>query len=380
MLCYFFCSLEDDSLEKGGYDMEKSYNSSPDHTTDNWPKGIKYIVGNEGCERFSYYGMKAILWLYLVQLYKASGENFVEDLATQHIHLFSAATYGMGLIGAVLAEKLLGKYKTILWLSIVYCFGHAALAMFERDIYGTHIGLTLIAIGSGGIKPCVSAHVGDQFGRKNWFRLASVYQVFYFIINFGSFFSTLFIPLIKEHYGYSVAFGIPGVLMAIATVFFWMGRKVFIHVPARPGGKLGFVDASVGTLLSASLLVPLILKEALHLSLFFTTSFSVVSFVLGLALFTYRQKKKESDGFLAIILTQLDLLATKRNLNLHQILKEPQNPFVTIGFGEEQLRSLLMKLSKALMLFLKSWESSFVLVCSGPSSTSTLLHGLDKRK
>ena len=53
----------------------RNYPSSPNHNTEEWPKGIKYIVGNEGCERFSYYGMKAILWLYLVQLYKASGES-----------------------------------------------------------------------------------------------------------------------------------------------------------------------------------------------------------------------------------------------------------------------------------------------------------------
>lgn len=283
------------------------YASSPDQTSTQWPKGVKYIVGNEGCERFSYYGMKAILWLYLVQLYKASGEVLSEDVATQHIHLFSAAVYGLGLIGAVLAEKILGKYKTILWLSIVYCLGHGALALFDHHLYGVYLGLTLIAVGSGGIKPCVSAHVGDQFGRSNWFRIERVYQIFYFIINFGSFFSTLFIPLIKEYYGYSVAFAIPGILMAIATVCFWMGRKVFVHVPAKPSGKIGLIDAAVGTLLSVSLLVPLILKETLDLNLLVTTSLSLTSFVTGLGLFVVRQKIEESSGFLAVVLSSFGL-------------------------------------------------------------------------
>ena len=171
--------------------------------------------------------MKAILWVYLSYLYTQVGYDHAQDLATEHLHIFSAAVYGMGLIGAVLAEKLLGKYKTILYLSIVYCAGHAALSVFEDHVVGVYFGLGLIAIGSGGIKPCVSAHVGDQFGRANWNLIPKVFQAFYFIINFGSFFATLSIPYVKQHYGYSVAFAIPGILMGIATLFFWMGRKVF---------------------------------------------------------------------------------------------------------------------------------------------------------
>ena len=95
---------------------------------------------------------------------------------------------------------------------------------------GVYFGLGLIAIGSGGIKPCVSAHVGDQFGRASWNLIPKVFQAFYFIINFGSFFATLSIPYVKQHYGYSVAFAIPGILMGIATLFTWMGRKVFVHI------------------------------------------------------------------------------------------------------------------------------------------------------
>ena len=142
--------------------------TSPDHNDTGWPAGVKYIIGNEGSERFSYYGMKAILWVYLSYLYTQVGYDHAKDLATEHLHVFSAAVYGMGLIGAVLAEKLLGKYKTILYLSVVYCAGHAALSIFEDHVLGVYFGLGLIAIGSGGIKPCVSAHVGDQFGRGNW--------------------------------------------------------------------------------------------------------------------------------------------------------------------------------------------------------------------
>ena len=83
--------------------------------------------------------------------------------------------------------------------------GTRSLVNFEDHVVGVYFGLGLIAIGSGGIKPCVSAHVGDQFGRANWNLIPKVFQAFYFIINFGSFFATLSIPYVKQHYGYSVA-------------------------------------------------------------------------------------------------------------------------------------------------------------------------------
>ena len=92
--------------------------------------------------------------------------------------------------------------------------------------FGLSIGLGLIAMGSGGIKPCVSAHVGDQFGKTNSHLLEKVFSWFYFSINFGAFFSTLATPLLLEKYGPNVAFGIPGVLMFIATFVFWIIEKL----------------------------------------------------------------------------------------------------------------------------------------------------------
>ena len=127
---------------------------------------------------------------------------------------------------------MLGKYRTILWLSIVYCAGHLVLAMDETR-NGLFWGLALIAVGSGGIKPCVSAHVGDQFSKSNAQLLERVFGWFYFSINLGAFTSTLLTPFLLESYGPTYAFGVPGVLMAIATLLFWMGRNKFVHIPAR---------------------------------------------------------------------------------------------------------------------------------------------------
>ena len=95
------------------------------------------------------------------------------------------------------------------------------------------IGLSLIALGAGGIKGCVSAHVGDQFGRENSGLLEKVYGWFYLSINLGAFASTLLTPWLLENYGPGVAFGVPGLLMFIATLVFWAGRHDFAHIPAR---------------------------------------------------------------------------------------------------------------------------------------------------
>ncbi len=141
------------------------------------------------------------------------------------------------MIGAIIADAFFGKYRTIMTLSVVYCFGHLALALNDTRL-GLGIGLGLIAIGAGGIKPCVSSNVGDQFGRMNQHLLTRVYNWFYFSINIGSVISMLLIPELLDRFGPKwgphIAFGTPGLFMLIATWIFWLGRKKFVHIP--PGG------------------------------------------------------------------------------------------------------------------------------------------------
>ncbi|MBR58406.1 MAG: hypothetical protein CMH54_10345 [Myxococcales bacterium] len=323
--------------------------TAPDHNLKGWPKGVPYIIGNEGCERFSYYGMKALLIVYITGLYinlRGMSEQSAEDMATTATHLFSAAVYTLPLIGAVLADRLWGKYKTILYLSVVYCLGHLALAIFEDpmlqknllgDVYidpiqGLMIGLGLIALGSGGIKPCVSAHVGDQFGRGNWHLLQKVFNAFYFMINLGSGLATIIIPQIQgdlirydadwnvltdstvnaAHYAYSGhvgwAFGIPGILMGLATIVFWMGRKTFIHVPATPGGKTGRYDFLSGSFLTIGLTAPLFMFLADIHNTNLTLGISLVSIALFVILFRARQKIEQDDGFLAVMFYSVENL------------------------------------------------------------------------
>ena len=206
-------------------------------TARGFPIQIKYIVGNEACERFSYYGMRSILVIFMIN--RLSMRH--EDAQTAY-HLFASAVYLLPLLGAYLSDRFLGKYKTILVLSLVYCLGHLSLSLWESQ-NGLYFGLGLIALGSGGIKPCVSAYVGDQFDESNHHLLKKVFDLFYWSINFGSFFATLLIPVVLVKYGSQVAFGIPGVLMAIATLLFWMGRKNYVNIPpARDERSAGFMS------------------------------------------------------------------------------------------------------------------------------------------
>jgi POT family proton-dependent oligopeptide transporter len=224
---------------------EKKYLTSPPETTA-LPKGIPYIIGNEFAERFSFYGMRGILVIFMTKyLVDREGQLAVmsEDEAVEWFHDFVFWAYATPVLGAFLSDVFLGKYRTIILLSIVYCLGHLALALDETQL-GLFLGLTLISIGAGGIKPCVSAHVGDQFGVANQQRISTVFGWFYFSINLGAALSSIVTPLLLDRVGPWLAFGVPGLLMFLATLAFWFGRHTFVHVPA---GGIEFLKETFST-------------------------------------------------------------------------------------------------------------------------------------
>jgi POT family proton-dependent oligopeptide transporter len=202
------------------------------------PPGIPYIIGNEAAERFSFYGMRSILAIFMTTyLMNGHGQLAVMDAqeAAAWFHEFVFGVYFLPILGAIISDGFLGKYRTILSLSIVYCMGHLALALDDTRV-GLFVGLVLIALGAGGIKPCVSAHVGDQFGLSNKHLITRAFGWFYLSINLGSSISTYVCPILLNNKGLGsrYAFGLPGLFMLIATIVFWMGRKKFVHIP--PGG------------------------------------------------------------------------------------------------------------------------------------------------
>ncbi|HEV2839703.1 MAG TPA: oligopeptide:H+ symporter [Chthoniobacterales bacterium] len=206
------------------------------------PRQIRYIIGNEGCERFSFYGMRNILTVFLVTsllTYLPEGDR--PGAAKDVFHTFVIGVYFFPLLGGWLADRFWGKYHTIFWLSLLYSVGQLCLALFVSNRTGFYAGLALIALGSGGIKPCVASFVGDQFDQTNKHRAKVVFDAFYWIINFGSFFASLLMPIFLRSLGPSIAFGIPGVLMLISTLVLWLARKQYVMVPPAPPDPHSFL-------------------------------------------------------------------------------------------------------------------------------------------
>jgi POT family proton-dependent oligopeptide transporter len=219
-----------------------------------FPRAIRFIMWNEAAERFTFYGMKAILTTFLVtHFFNPQALPGLQDAAkakaNEQTHLFITLAYAASIIGAFAADWFIGKYRTVLYLSLVYVAGIVCQTLFSDDYSLFMCGVYLIALGSGGIKPCVSANVGDQFTEENRHLLPKAFSLFYFCINCGSFCSTLLIPLVYVHYGPALAFGIPGVLMSLAIIVFAAGRRTYIKIPPRGFPRENFIRINAYALL-----------------------------------------------------------------------------------------------------------------------------------
>ncbi|CAI5980353.1 unnamed protein product [Closterium sp. NIES-65] len=187
--------------------------------------------------------MRAILAMYLNERLKLS-----QATATEMVHLFIVAAYLAPLFGAFISDSYLGKYRTILYLSFIYCAGNWLVAFSalhttpSAALPWAVAGLTCLALGSGGIKPCVSSFGGDQIEMTNPPGAArdrlvrQFFSYFYFAINVGSGISTIVTPLLRVNFSYSAAFALPAVLMMVATCLFWLGSGSYVHQP--PAGNV----------------------------------------------------------------------------------------------------------------------------------------------
>ncbi|MCX6263516.1 MAG: MFS transporter [Bacteroidetes bacterium] len=211
------------------------------------PAAVPYIIGNEAAERFSFYGIRAIMTTFLVAQFFNPTQNpelqaVAEAKSNELSHLFVTLAYFMPLVGGILADWFLGKYRVILYVSMLYAAGNLMVALNTENLSLFSLGLIMIAVAAGGIKSCVSANVGDQFDKSNEHLLSKMYGWFYFTINTGSIVATALIPLIYKHYGAKIAFGIPGILMVVATVIFWMGRDKYVRVPPSGYKRENFIS------------------------------------------------------------------------------------------------------------------------------------------
>jgi len=237
------------------------------------PISVLLIVGMEFCERFCFYGMRAVLYVYFEQYFGLS-----EKMATLLFHVFVMAAYCFPVMGGIVSDNYLGKFHTILDLSLVYVVGNLILSVTSipgltgdpPKLWGAIIGLALIALGTGGIKPCVSSFGGDQIDASNAVLLQLYFSLFYFSINTGSVLSTIVTPILRStpclgsDTCFPLAFGIPGALMVVATVIFVAGRPRYQSI-APEKNVFVKVCASIFYSLSAACCGPSIQEEPVRL-------------------------------------------------------------------------------------------------------------------
>jgi dipeptide/tripeptide permease len=189
----------------------------------NHPLGFWFIFWGEFAERCCFYGMRAILLLYMIDRL-----GFSEQAASRNMALFVASCYFLPLVGGYIADNYLGKYRTIVFFSLPYIFGQLILGVENRWILLLALGL--LAMGSGVIKPNISTLMGLTYDQQRPGQLklrSDAFALFYGSINIGAAISSFAMPALRDAYGYQIAFLFPAGLMAMALFFFAIGKPFY---------------------------------------------------------------------------------------------------------------------------------------------------------
>ncbi|MFQ3296213.1 MAG: POT family proton-dependent oligopeptide transporter [Polaribacter sp.] len=185
------------------------------------PKGLFYLFFAELWERFSFYGMRALLYLYLVnEIFRALSER---DTAAAVVYAsYGSLVYASTVIGGQISDKILGMRSSIFLGGILMALGHFVLAI-ENDI-AFFLALALIVVGNGFFKPNISTFVGALY-KENDVRKDSGFTIFYMGINIGGFVAPLLCGWLAAKYGYHYGFGLAGIGMLTGLIVFWSGIK-----------------------------------------------------------------------------------------------------------------------------------------------------------
>src|SRR6478736_2728463 len=200
------------------------------------PRAFWFIFWGEFAERYSFYGMRAILPLYLTGVL-----HYADNDPTYY--RFKMAVYFLPLLGGFLADRFIGKYWAIVGFSVPYVLGHFMLGI--ENTTALVIALSLLALGSGVTKPNISTLMGMTYDQQRPGQeqlLSSAFRWFYFSINIGAFLSQAILPKIRDHYkeelglsrAYQIAFQAPAWLMIAALIIFALGKRFYaVETPGR---------------------------------------------------------------------------------------------------------------------------------------------------
>ncbi|MGB0838318.1 MAG: peptide MFS transporter [Flavobacteriaceae bacterium] len=196
------------------------------------PKGLYVLFLVEMWERFSYYGMRALLVLYMTVSTlgddpRGAGLGWTQGEALALYGWYTMLVYLMAIPGGMIADKLIGQKKAVLWGAIILCIGHGVLAL--TDTWAFYTGLGLVIIGVGLLKPNISTMVGGLY-KEGDIRRDKGFSIFYIGINMGSLLSTIFVGLVVAEWGWHAGFGLAGIVMLLGLINYIFGQKYLIEV------------------------------------------------------------------------------------------------------------------------------------------------------
>lgn len=186
------------------------------------PRSLATLFGVELWERFSFYGMQGILLLYLFYSTTAGGLGIDKATAAGIVGAYGGGVYLATVLGAWVADRLLGASRTLLIAATVVMVGHIALALLP-GVLGVLVGLVLIGVGSGGLKATATSLVGTLYSESDPRRDAG-FSLYYLGINLGAFFGPILTGLLQTSIGFHVGFGLAAVGMAAGLVQYLIGR------------------------------------------------------------------------------------------------------------------------------------------------------------
>ena len=200
------------------------------------PSGLSTLFFTEMWERFSYYGMRAFLILYMTAPVAAGGLGFADSNAASIYGTYTGSVWGSAILGGIVADRWLGQYRSVLIGGIIIALGHFTLAFKALTFF--YSGLALIVIGTGLLKPNVSTLVGSLYHEGDARRDAG-FSIFYMGINLGALFGPLIAGYLAQRVDWHIGFACAGVGMTLGLVQYVMGRqRLQTPPPARPAADI----------------------------------------------------------------------------------------------------------------------------------------------
>ena len=286
------------------------------------PIGLFVLFFTEMWERFSYYGMRALLVIYMIATTKdenGPGLGWTELEAYQLYGWYVMLVYLMSIPGGMLADKVLGQKKTVMLGAAILVLGHGTLAIDASWAFFT--GLGLIILGVGCLKPNISTMVGGLY-KKGDIRRDKGFSIFYIGINLGSLLATTFVGLIVAKWGWHAGFAMAGIAMLFGLVVYIYGQKYLPHVGNKPTKEEKENDRSFVKLFLNIVKFPIqltIVIVLLTLSIYagftfegvdhwaYGALFTFLSLTVGLLMMIYQSlvTQIEKDRFLVVLLSFL---------------------------------------------------------------------------